>query len=249
MDIQPGSLFKQKEGKYQERKYALLWFLKIYLRRFLTFINKLCIKYTLSTFVSLPLGYTTAPSCLPGLGCPLRWPLRHCWSLLVWKTATLNWCSIFCQLDEVRHQRCVPGEPHTESSLSPLCASHRKSHLWMWWNQLLSHHGMKANLNQSQIWFLTWIKEFHKQHIYRFQDLCDVYILLRRHFLSLSLEWHGTAGVLAASSVPAGKRPPYSSFYPYMTLREAHKLVGPLAGSLSPNAAGWMQTSLWYLQQ
>lgn len=42
---------------------------------------------------------------------------------------------------------------------------------------------------------------------------------------------------------------PYYGESTSSNLREAHRLAGPLAGSLSPNAAGWMQTSLWYLQQ
>lgn len=130
MDIQPGSLFKQKEGKISRAQICPYMIFKNISETILTFINKLCIKYTLSTFVSIPLGYTTAPSCLPGLGCPLHWPLRHCWSLLVWKIATLNWCSIFYQLDEVRHQRCVPGEPHTEREVQNVRKVHAQ--IWLW---------------------------------------------------------------------------------------------------------------------
>jgi hypothetical protein len=37
-----------------------------------------------------------------------------------------------------------------ESSLFPPCASHRKSHLWMWLPQNWSHHGRKANLRQNR---------------------------------------------------------------------------------------------------
>lgn len=38
---------------------------------------------------------------------------RRCSSLLVWRIRKRSLCSTVCQLDEVHHQKCAPGEPRT----------------------------------------------------------------------------------------------------------------------------------------
>lgn len=104
----PGPLFKQRKKNINSIKLLFYFWKNI---SEIDALELVLISCAWSTLVSI--NSSTALSCRPGPGCPLSCPHWRRWSLQVWKTRTQSLCSIFCQLDEVRRQKCARGEHRT----------------------------------------------------------------------------------------------------------------------------------------